>query len=239
MTGRYYLEDSEINIARGLVHNASVRNIFGTSETMVANTGFIAVWEEDANYEYMSSANTLDLVSTDGGDTDVTVKLIGLDNDYNVIEEVVALDGANTVTTTSDFLRVNDLVTIGGNAVGDVTVTGDGTITVAKMLAGSGRNQAAIYTVPAGYNFYLTRINAFGVATTGGNPGAKVTAFRNFVQLANGVQLRVAEVDYNGEMEIMRVTPFKYSEKTDIQLQAKTYTDHATSIFAEGILIKE
>ena len=239
MTGRYYLEDSEINIARGLVHNTSVRNIFGTSPEMTANTDFIAVWELDAQYEYMPSANTLDVVSTSGSDTAVTVKLIGLDNDYNEIEEIVSLTGLAPVTTTNSFLRVNDLITIAGNAVGDVTVTGDGTITVAKMIAGSGRNQASVYTVPAGCNFYLTRINAFGVTETGGNPGAKVTAFRNFVQLESGVQLRVAEVDYAGVMEIMRVVPFKYSEKTDIQLQAKTYTDHHTSIFAEGILVKE
>jgi len=239
MTGRYYLEDTEINIARGITHNTSVRNIFGTTTEMVANTDFIPCWELDAEYEYMSSANTLDVVSTSTLDTAVTVKLIGLDTDYNEIEEVVPLTGQTPVTTTNAFLRINDLITIAGNAAGDVTVTGDGTITVAKMLAGTGRNQASIYTVPAGCNFYLTRINAFGVATSGGNPGAKVTAFRNFVQLSNGVQLRVAEVDYNGVMEILRVVPFKYSEKTDIQLQAKTYTDHAASIFAEGIIVKE
>lgn len=240
MTGRYYLEDSEINIARGLVHNTSVRNIFGKATSMSSTGGFKACWELDAAYEYMPSANTLDLVSTDGGDTDVTVKLIGLDNDYNIIEEVVALDGANTVTTTSDFFRVNDLVTIAGNAAGDVTVTGDGTITVAKMIAGTGRNQASIYTVPAGCNFYLTRINAFGVDSSTGSPSGKVTAFRNYVGLFSGVELRVAEVEYPGTMEIMRVVPFKYTEKSDIQLQSKVFgSAHETSIFAEGILIQE
>jgi hypothetical protein len=239
MTGSYYLEDTELNIARGLVHNTSVRNIFGKAPAMTTTGGFKACWELDAAYEYMPSANTLDLVSTDGGDTGVTVKLIGLDNDYNVIEEVIALNGANSVTTTSDFLRVNDLVTIGGNAVGDVTVTGDGTITVAKMLAGTGRNQASVYTVPAGCNFYLTRINAFGVDAGVGAPQGEVTAFQNYVQLFNGVILRVAEVEYPGSMEIMRVVPFKYTEKSDIQLQSKTYTTHETSIFAEGILIRE
>ena len=239
MTGSYYLEDTELNIARGLVHNTSVRNIFGKAASMTTTGGFKACWELDAAYEYMPSANTLDIVSTDGGDTNVTVKLIGVDNDYNVIEEVIALNGANSVTTTSDFLRVNDLVTIGGNAVGDVTVTGDGTITVAKMLAGTGRNQASIYTVPAGCNFYLTRINAFGVDAGVGAPQGEVTAFRNFVQLFNGVILRVAEVEYPGSMEIMRVVPFKYTEKSDIQLQSKTFTTHETSIFAEGILVRE
>lgn len=237
-----YPEDDDLNIARGIVKGTSVRNIFGrTGATAgMASGSFKACWELDAAYVYLPSAERLNVVSTSTSDTAVTVLVIGLDTDYNEIQETVALTGQTPVLTDASFLRVNDLVTIAGNAVGDVTVTGSvsTSITVAKMLIGTGRNQASIYTVPAGCDLFLTRINAFGVDSGAGSPQGEVTAFRNFVQLASGVILRVAEVEYPGTMEIMRVVPFKYSEKSDIQLQSKTFSTHQTSIFAEGILIK-
>ena len=41
-------------------------------------------------------------------------------------------------------------------------------------------------------------------------------------------------------MNIQRRLPFKYTEKTDIQLQMATFGDtHPVSIFGEGIVIKE
>tara|TARA_S200002703_G_scaffold125491_1_gene111760 strand:+ start:364 stop:1116 length:753 start_codon:yes stop_codon:yes gene_type:complete len=228
-----------LDIARGKVRNTTIRNIFGLASNMTLGS-FKACWENDVDYVYLASAETLDVVSDSTSDTAVSVKLIGVDTDYVEVEEVVALTGTTPVTTTNSFLRVNDLLTISGNAVGDVTVTGTvstGT-TVAKMIAGTGRNQASIYTVPAGCSFYLTRINAFSSEATGA-PSSKVGAFKNFVRLSSGVELRVAETDYEARMEIIRIAPFKYSEKTDIQLQSKTFSTHSTSIFAEGILIKD
>ena len=236
-----YPEDDDLNIARGIVKGTSVRNIFGLASAMTSGS-FKACWENDTAYTYLSSVDTLDVVSSVTTDTAVTVKLIGLDSEYNEIEEVISLDGTDSttpVTTQQSFFRVNDLVTIAGNATGDVTVTDTtlGTTTVAKMLAGTGRNQASIYTVPAGCDFFLTRINAFSTNVSG-TPKGEVGTFRNFVGLPSGVNLRVAEVDFASTMEIMRVVPFKYSEKTDIQLQSQVYSTHSTSIFAEGIVIK-
>ena len=43
-----------------------------------------------------------------------------------------------------------------------------------------------------------------------------------------------------GNMSIQRRFPFKYSEKTDIQLQMATNSGtHELSVFGEGIVIKE
>jgi hypothetical protein len=239
----YPTEDTRLNIARGLVKGTSVRNIFGHQSNMTSGT-FKACWELDAAYVYLASAEPLSVVSSVAGDTGVTIKIIGLDTNYEVLEEVVPLDGTDATTpviTNNSFLRVNDVVTIAGNATGNVTLTGSVTTstTVARMDAGTGRNQSSIYTVPAGCSFFLERIDAFGVDSGAGSPQGEITSFRNFVQLSSGVVLRVAEVEYPGNMNIRRVSPFKYSEKTDIQLQSKTFTTHETSIFAEGILIKD
>lgn len=233
-----YLSNEDLFLARGDIQGTSQRNIFGVQPDISA--AFTAVWENNTAYVYPSAATTLD-VQTAATDT-ATIKIIGLDANYEVISEVVVLNGdiATDQTTNAEFFRVNDLITVAGNCAGDVTVieTG-GSNVVAKMLAGTGRNQAAIYTVPAGCEFYLTRLNGFS-AEPGNTPNERTAAFRNFVGLSSGVNLRVAELAFHNNFDIYRTTPFKYSEKTDIQFQMKkTGTNTAeVAVFGEGILYK-
>lgn len=237
-----YLEHEGVAISQGRVLDTSVRNIFGfipADNNAGALLGFVPVWELGTAYVYPSAATTLD-IQTATTDT-ATVKIIGLDANYNEISEVVVLNGSDVTdqTTNTEFFRVNDFVTIAGNCAGDVTLieTG-GSNVVSKMLAGVGKSQAAIYTVPAGCEFHLTRLNCFG-AEVGSSPGERTHFFRNFAQLPSGVILRVAELAFHNSFDIYRTNPFKYSAGTDIQLQMKTKsTDPELSVFGEGILIK-
>ena len=238
-----YLENEGISIARGHVVNTEIRNIFGRippGAIATAKTQFTTVWEEGTEYEYPSSAVQLD-IQTAATDT-ASIKIVGLDESYNEIEEIVALNGIilTDQTKAQSILRVNEVLTIAGNATGDVTLVQTGTSdVVAKIEAGTGRNQAAIYTVPAGCEFYLSRINCFGAETGGAAGTEKTHFFRNYVQLPTGVILRVAELAFHNSFDIYRTNPFKYSEKTDLQLQMKTTaTTPELSVFAEGILIK-
>jgi len=234
MSSYFPTENTHVNIARGIVKGASVRNIFGYNETIPVGQ-YVPAWEANTEYTYPTANLAMDVVSTSTSDTSVSVLISGLDSEYNEVSEVVSLNGTTTVTSNTEFFRINDVVTVDGNAVGDVNVANSGTL-YAKVRAGEGRNQASIYTVPAGCNFYLTRIDAF--VSAGNNP--KESTFRNFVTLANGVNLRVAEVRFLSDMKIMRVTPFKYTEKTDIQLQLNSVTSESFgSVFAEGFVIKE
>ena len=233
-----YLEHEGIAIAEGRVLNTSIRNIFGVQPT-TPDSDFVPLWENATVYTYPTVAVQLD-VQTAAADT-ATIKIIGLDADYNDISEVVVLNGliVTDQTTNSEFLRVNDVITIAGNCTGNVTIVQTSTSdVVAKMLAGTGRNQASIYTVPAGCEFHLTRLNGF-TAETGTNPNERTAFFRNFVQLPSGVILRVAELAFHNTFNIYRTNPFKYSEKTDIQLQMKASSgSQECAIFGEGILIK-
>ena len=233
-----YLEDQGIAIAQGRVVDTSVRNIFGV-QPETPNANFVPLWENATAYTYPTVAVQLD-VQTAATDT-ATIKIIGLDANYNEISEVVVLNGIilTDQTTTTEFFRVNDLITIAGNCTGNVTVVQTGTSdVVAKMNGGTGRNQASIYTVPAGCEFHLTRLNGY-TAETGLNPNERTAFFRNFVGLSNGVELRVAELAFHNTFNIYRTNPFKYSEKTDIQLQMKaSATSQECAIFAEGLVIK-
>ena len=170
-----YLQNEGIWITQGEVQNASVRNVFGVQPNI--GDGYHPVWELAQDYVYPSVATTLD-VQTAAADT-ATIKIIGLDADYNEISEIVVLNGiiVTDQTTNSEFLRVNDLITIAGNATGDVTlVESGGSNIVAKMNGGTGRNQAAIYTVPAGCNFHLTLLNGF-TADTGASQTKELHSF--------------------------------------------------------------
>ena len=228
-------EEFKLDVARGKTRGASVRNIFGQNGAQTAS--FRAVWElsNSVDYVFPSSALTM-TVNSNVADDGVVIKIIGLNSDYEEINEIITLNNATPPTTTNQFFRINDVITITGNAANDITITNTG-VTYAKIDAGKGRNQAAIYTVPKDCSFYLYRIDGFTADSTG---TAKPAKFRNFVTLSTGVELRVAEVEFFNNMNIQRRLPFKYSEKTDIVFQMSTFSStHPCSVFGEGIVVKE
>ena len=229
-------EPFELQVSRGQIPGHRVRNIFGFSTAI--GTSFTTPWElgnTDA-LPLISTASPLDVSSSAAGDTTQIVRIIGLDADYNEVAENISLNGTTTVTTTNSYKAINDLVTISGNCIGDVTAKIGATV-YAQITAGSGRNQAAIFTVPAGHSFYLARIDAFSATATG---ASKYLTFLNKNTFSDGRVFNVAETTFAQRMDIMRVLPFKVSEKTTLEFQAKTNSSTAEAgIFGEGFLLKE
>ena len=227
-------EEFKLDVARGKARGASVVNIFGNNDSQTSE--FRAVWENSNSVDYVFPPSPLQMdVNSNAADAGVSIKIIGLTTDYAEAEEVVALDATGISTTSTPFLRINTVVTIAGNAANDITV-GQGSTTYAQIDAGRGRNQAAVYTVPDGCEFYLYRIDAFTADST----NQKAGRFRNFVSLPNGVDLRVAEVSFFNNMNIQRRLPFKYSSRTDIVFQMATFSaTHPCAVFGEGILVRE
>ena len=235
-------EEFKLDVARGKARGAEVRNIFGQNDAQTTN--FRAVWElsNTTDYVFPSTAQIMTVASDDAADADVQILIKGLDVDYLEISEVVTLT-ATTVDTTKQFLRINDVVTVGTQNLlitSTLTVKDTGlTTTFAQVNPGHGRNQASIYTVPANCEFYLYRLDGFS-ADDSVPPQEKAAKFRNVVTLESGIILRVATTEFFNQMNIQRRFPFKYSAKTDIQLQMATFNGtHPVSIFGEGILLKE
>ena len=227
---RHLYEHDPLAIAKGEVNGYSVRNIFGYNSSV--GTTFVPLWENATVYTYPTSALTM-TVTSNVADNGVVILIAGLDANYNQISETVTLAG--TVTTTNQYFRINDVVTVSGNALNDITISNGG-ITYAKVRGGDGKNQASIYTVPAGYSFYLMRIDAFCATAAQNN---RQVFFRNLVCLPNGVKLRVAETSFLELMHIQRQMPFRYDEKTDIQFQLRDSSgDQFVSVFGEGVLVK-
>ena len=235
-------EEFKLDVARGKTRGASVRNIFGQNDSQT--TTFRAVWElsNTTDYVFPSTAQIMRVASDSASDAGVQILIKGLDVDYLEISEVVTLT-ATTVDTTKQFFRINDVVTVGTQnlvTTSTVTVKDTGlTTTFAQINPGHGRNQASIYTVPANCEFYLYRLDGFS-ADDSVPPQEKAAKFRNVVTLESGIILRVATTEFFNQMNIQRRFPFKYSAKTDIQLQMATFSGtHPVSIFAEGVVVKE
>jgi len=227
---RHLYEHDPLAISKGEVNDYEVRNIFGY-QTGVSTT-FIPAWEYATAYTYPTSAVTMSVASTDTvNDNGYTVRIIGLDADYKVISEDVTIPA----TTTKAFYRINDVLFFNtdGNQ-GLITVSNGGTV-YAAIRIGDGRNQASIFTVPAGRSFYLYRIDAFSNDST----AAKTGIFKNFTRNSLGHVFNVARTTFQNQMNIQRRLPFKYSEKTDIQFQLRTGSGtHEMNVFGEGVLAK-
>jgi len=228
------LTDQNLQVSRGLIRGSVARNIFGYQTSVT--TSFIPAWEFASVYAYPGSAITMTVTSASGSDDGKTLLILGLDENYTEISDVVTINGAGDINTNIPFFRINDVIlTSGGTNVGLITIQNTGkTVNYAGIRAGDGRNQASIFTVPANKEFYLYRIDAFSNDSTASKPGL----FRNFSQNSNGQQYNVARTTFFNQMNIQRRIPFKYSEKTDIQFQLQSAAGtHEMNVFGEGILV--
>ena len=146
------------------------------------------------------------------------------------------MNGTGAVTTVNSYFRVNNLVMV---SPGTSQNTNIGTITlkqssnvIAQINAGVGKSQSTIYTVPAGYSFYLDLAE---VNTSNSYTGSTIITYK--VQAINnltGVKLNVLQQPFVSIYTASRSSnPFIYTEKTDIQWQLST----STGTIAAGIIL--
>jgi|GEM_PF-352328 len=225
-----------LQVSRGLVSGTSVVNIYGYQSSV--GTTFIPIWENATAYTYPPSAIPMVLYSSSASDTAVSILISGLDASYNLASETLVCTGTSGVTTVGTYLRMNSITTTGtNNAVGDISLSNVGkSITYAKILAGNGKSQANIYTVPNGYTFYLTRVNAY--TNQVGNLSSSYCTYRVYTKNSAGLVTILLQAPFGNQYSSVRVAPRAYSGATDIQWQANTPSSTAAvGIAVEGILI--
>lgn len=229
-----YYDNYNLQVAKGLVDGVSTVNIYGYQPTV--GITFIPLWENATLYTYPVTATQMHLAGSNG-DT-ATILIQGLDANYLAISENVVLNGTSSVTTTKSFLRINSMqVSVGSatNPAGTVTLKDlTDTIIYAQINPSVGRTQAAIYTVPAGYTYYLERVNIY--TSLNGNNYAM---YQNKTTSAAGVVLLTQQAPFATSYEAKRIIPRPIPEKTDIQLMCKLQSSTgAVSIAQEGYLIR-
>ena len=241
MTEHGRTEPFDLQVARGLVKYHSTVNIYGLQA--VVTTAYIPVWENASAYTYPASATTMHLassVNTGADKTGTTVLIQGLDSNYDIISETLTLNGTTAVVTVNSYLRINSMsvssVTSSTMPTGVITLKDlTDTTTYAQINTSIGRTQMAIYTVPAGYTFYLSRIDAY---TSANGSSADYISYRNFSTTSGGVSSLSQQAPFTNTYHAQRVMPRAFAEKTDIQLQARTSANsYVVSIAAEGYLI--
>ena len=235
-------EPFDLQVARGQITMHSTVNIYGFQVSVT--TSNIPVWEVAGAYTYPASATTMNLVSsvnTGADKTGTTVLISGLDSTYTPISETLTLNGTTVVVTTKSYLRIQSIslasVTSGVNPTGTITLKDlTNTTTYAQINPSIGRSQMSIYTVPAGYTFYLSRIDAY---TSANGSSADWVQYRNVQTSSTGVVTLTQQAPFTNWYHAQRVMPRPFTEKTDIQLQARTSANtYAVSIAAEGYLVK-
>lgn len=207
-----------VQVARGLVTGVTGLSISGYNSSV--GTSYVPLWHGNSTYTYLNAATQLTVWSDSASDTNVSVLISGLDANYLPITETIVLtNGVTGVQTTQSFLRVNNMnLTRVPMNVGVIHAGNNGKTTVLCAIgAGAGRSQQTIYTVPAGYTFYLTQSNWY-TNNTGNNTGLYRSWTQNSAGVINIVLTFPFPVNYNS----LKVVPRPYLEKTDIQWQVSS-----------------
>jgi len=232
-------EPFDLQVARGQIYGHSVLNVFGYNTNITSTTSSqsapIAIWENAAAYVYPTTATTMTVVSSSTSDV-CNMQINGLDANFNPISEVVKVNGTTGVTTANSYLRINTLTLL---TPPSGYITNQGTITVkqstnvvAQINAGIGKNQSTIYTVPAGYSFYLEIVE---VNTDNGYGGSNMYYQVQAINNATGVETAILQQAFTSVYTIYRSkVPFLYPEKTDIQWQVGTSNSSAVQV---GVIV--
>jgi hypothetical protein len=238
-------EPFDLQIARGQVDGHSVVSIFGYS-TAVGSTAQGPLWEgltlSGGNYVYPSSAAQLVLVSDSASDnTTRSVIINGLDANYNILTETIALNGTSNVTTTNSFLRINSMEMFNSTNTGNITASISSTI-YAKIAAGVGQTQMSIYTVPAGYTFYLTYSQhdaSIGFTSSNYMISAEWNKLNSGTQ-SGQITLTHQSTFVQKQEVLFNNSPIAHPEKTDLQftVKANTGSPFTVSCYQGGYLIK-
>ena len=217
----------ELQVAQGLVPGVTGLSISGYGAAI--GTSFIPAWELNTDYTYLPSAQVVRVWSSSASDTNVSVLISGLDANYvQQTETVVLTNGATGVLSTKQFLRINNISITGTvQNVGSISVGNSGkTITSAYVgnatNVTAGRSQMSVYTVPAGYTFYLTQSNWYT-----NQVGSQTALYRSWTRSPTGIVSIVLTFPIQQLYNSTKVVPRPYPEKTDIQWQVASSTNNS------------
>lgn len=177
---------SEVVLGTRQGYNAFLK--FGYNDDIASSSAEV-VASFGGTFTPLSTASTLDLVSSDAADTNSSgtgarsVFITGVDANREFQFEFVNLNGTSTVTTTNTWLGVNRIVvyTSGSSEtnVGDITATATtGGSNQAQIPAGTGVTQQLIFFNQDGHQALIKQITLNCLKLSGGS-SPRVTFFVN------------------------------------------------------------
>jgi len=219
-------EQFDLNVARGKVRGASTIHKFGATPSQSTNTT-ATVWDKGDTLYPWSAFNTPGVLVAEqvgADDNSKVVTIVGLDSNWDIIEEDFTLSSTGTVTGTKIFKRVfRGYVKTGSTNVGELNFSREGT-QVLRINAGLGQTLMSIYTIPNGYTGYLYQ----GVCSA--QAGADATGFMMIRYNTIGQAFRVGHTfevsGSGGEYFYKFAFPQKITEHSDIDVRLTTRSNN-------------
>ena len=164
------------------------------------------IWSHGGIYVYPSIAINMKVSSID--DTDIsTVKIFGLNANYDQIEETITITGQTAVTTTNAFLRIYR-----GTVTTGVPATVYGRISVSDQ-----QTLMSLWTVPRNHTAYIYQLQV----NSGTSLANKFVTVRMIVRDFGEVfTTRFIGSIQNSNLTTDFGVPLKIPEKSDIEIRA-------------------
>jgi hypothetical protein len=159
-------KDFDLDIPAGKEAGMIAVNKFGRNPD-IDSAAAEDVWDLGGDWVAPTQERIHDIVSTSGNDDGSpvgtgarTVEIQGLNENWQIVKEIITLNGTTDVPTVNTYRRIfrMKVLTVGalGENVGIITATAqvDGTVT-AQISATNNQTLMAIYTIPAGMTGYM------------------------------------------------------------------------------------
>ena len=218
------------SVAEGVIVGHQSLLKFGTRTAVAAATESV-IWEGTApTYTYLPTTQQLKVSSTSAVDTALgtgarTLRLIGLDTNYDEIQEDLILNGITAVTTVNSYSRVFRAYVLtcgtGLTNAGTISVLNNAS-TVTQLVINPNDSQTlmTMWTVPRGKTLWLTSLSF----STDSNKGARISIYIR--QLDGGIlypwRIQYRAYTFSGNEIFPFGIPFRIPEKTDIEIRVST-----------------
>lgn len=232
-----FLEDERIKISRGQVKGVIPIHVFGAVPSLSTSTTG-TIWDKnDTIYPWSvwnGGANTITVSSASASDVGKSVVVVGLDNNFDILQEEIEIVTQNGNPSSNNFYRIHRAYMGNGDSnVGAISIK-NGATDVAVITAGFSQTLMAIYTIPRNYTGYLFQ------GTCSAQTGADATG-NMFVRYGLATAFRVGhsfEVDGDGGQYLYPFSfPPEIPEKSDIDVRLTTRSNNGRYTAAFDLLL--
>lgn len=227
----YVENDVGLEIAKGNVPKHTTGTIFGRNEDIDPAAEEL-IWDYGGVETYLTADTELFLSSTSASDTNVTMLVKGMTDDFVVKNEVHTLVSGQSQQSIGNWFRIFIIIVVAGNApLGEIfcaeadTLSSGEPNTATKVHAlmplPTNITHKCLSTVPAGHTMYVTRL--FMGVRRGEDA---VIQFRSRASTAPDFVLSSSFPLYQSSEFLTFDPPFVLLEKTDFEFTASTVTNN-------------
>lgn len=224
--------DFWLQVARDQVPNTLYYNKFGENPDIDAADGFLTVWERKSRYPFPTVANVKLISSDNVQDTTQTIKIYGLDSNWDLSVQTATLNGQTPDTLDTPLIRVFRMENTGATALSgnayiypDTATISAGVPTLtsnikAQITNGNNQTLMSVLSVPRNYTAYLYNYHfalSKATASTVSICRLRVAPFGEASKIKEVTAISSAgtSIDYHNY-----TAPVVIPEKSDIELTA-------------------